>query len=208
LAALPFSAEEAAMRVMELVNFVRRRRATALALLVPLTLSAAPASAQDLFGFLRLFSSPIAREPVYQPYELRALPEFERRTIRRRPKVVRAEPPKIPIKPKVPGEVTNPVPELLADSTLRRGDIVMFPEGPKVFNGQPGRQHALTDFVPVARAGSVVPQSTRKVLASLRPDWNAAWSTERSTAGGKLAENTRDFETTGGVNRKRSRGGD
>jgi hypothetical protein len=194
--------------VMELVTSARWRRATALALLVPVTLSAAPASAQDLFGFLRLFSSPIAREPVYQPYELRALPEFERRTIRRRPKVVRAEPPKIPIKPKAPGEVTNPVPELLADSTLRRGDIVMFPEGPKVFNGQPGTQHALTDFVPVARAGSVVPQSTRKVLASLRPDWNAAWSTERSTAGGKLAENTRDVETTGGVNRKRSRGGD
>ena len=191
--------------VMELVTSARWRRATALALLVPLTLSAAPASAQDLFGFLRLFSSPIAREPVYQPYELRALPEFERRTIRRRPKVVRAEPPKIPIKPKAPGEVTNPVPELLADSTLRRGDIVMFPEGPKVFNGQRGTQHALTDFVPVARAGRVVP-ATRKVLASLRADWNAAWSTERSTAGGKLAENTRDV--TGGVNRKRSRGGD
>ena len=30
----------------------------------------------------------------------------------------------------------------------------MFPEGPKVFNGQPGMQHALTDFVPVSRAGS------------------------------------------------------
>ena len=135
--------------VMELVTFARRRRVSALALLVPLTLSAAPASAQDVFGFLRLFSSPIAREPVYQPYELRALPELERRTIRRRPKVVRADPPKIPIKPKAPGEVTNPVPELLADSTLRRGDIVMFPEGPKVFNGQPGTQHALTDFVPV-----------------------------------------------------------
>ena len=170
--------------VMELVTFARRRRVSALALLVPLTLSASPASAQDVFGFLRLFSSPIAREPVYQPYELRALPELERRTIRRRPKVVRADPPKIPIKPKAPSEVTNPVPELLADSTLRRGDIVMFPEGPKVFNGQPGTQHALTDFVPVSRAGGIVPHHTRKVLASLRPDWNAAWSTERSTAGG------------------------
>ena len=194
--------------VMQLVTVGRRRRATALALLVPLTLSAAPASAQDVFGFLRLFSSPTAREPVYQPHEFRALPEHAPRTVRRRPKVVRTDPPKIPIKPKAPGEMTNPVPQLLADSTLRRGDIVMFPEGPKVFNGQPGTQHALTDFVPVARAGSVVPQSTRKVLASLRPDWNAAWSTERSTAGGKLAENTRDVETTGGVNRKRSRGGD
>ena len=176
---------------------------SALALLVPLTLSASPARAQDVFGFLRLFSSPIAREPVYQPYELRALSDLERRTIRRRPKVVRADPPKIPIKPKAPGEVTNPVPELLADSTLRRGDIVMFPEGPKVFNGQPGTQHALTDFVPVSRAGGIVPHHTRKVLASLRPDWNAAWSTERSPQGGKLAENTRDVETTGGVNRKR-----
>jgi hypothetical protein len=189
--------------VMELATFARRRRVSALALLVPLTLSASPASAQDVFGFLRLFSSPNAREPVYQPYELRALSDLERRTIRRRPKVVRADPPKIPIKPKAPGEVTNPVPELLADSTLRRGDIVMFPEGPKVFNGQPGTQHALTDFVPVSRVGSIVPHPTRKVLASLRPDWNAAWSTERSTAGGKLAENTRDIETTGGVNRKR-----
>ena len=189
--------------VMELVTFARRRRVSALALLVPLTLSASPASAQDVFGFLRLFSSPIAREPVYQPYELRALSDLERRTIRRRPKVVRADPPKIPITPKAPGEVTNPVPELLADSTLRRGDIVMFPEGPKVFNGQPGTQHALTDFVPVSRAGGIVPHHTRKVLASLRPDWNAAWSTERSPQGGKLAENTRDVETTGGVNRKR-----
>jgi hypothetical protein len=45
-------------------------------------------------------------------------------------------------------EVTNPVPDLLTDSTLRRGDIVMFPEGPRVFNGQ-GSKHALTDFVPV-----------------------------------------------------------
>ena len=189
--------------VIELVTSARWRRATALALLVPLTLSAAPASAQDVFGFLRLFSSPTAREPVYQPHEFRALPEHAPRTIRRRPKVVRTDPPKIPIKPKAPGEMTNPVPQLLADSTLRRGDIVMFPEGPKVFNGGPGTQHALTDFVPVSRAGSVVPQSARKVLASLRPDWNAAWSTERSPQGGKLAENTRDVETTGGVNRKR-----
>src|SRR5215207_3804064 len=175
--------------VMQLVTVGRRRRVTALALLVPLTLSAAPASAQDVFGFLRLFSSPTAREPVYQPHEFRALPEHAPRTIRRRPKVVRTDP------PKAPGEMTNPVPQLLADSTLRRGDIVTFPEGPKVFNGQPGTQHALTDFVPVSRAGGIVPHHTRKVLASLRPDhWNAAWSTERSTAGGKLAENTRDIE--------------
>jgi len=109
-----FSTRSRGMRqlVMQLVTVGRRRRATALALLVPLTLSAAPASAQDVFGFLRLFSSPTAREPVYQPHEFRALPELAPRTIRRRPKVVRTDPPKIPIKPKAPGEVTNPVPQL------------------------------------------------------------------------------------------------
>src|SRR5215203_7126978 len=185
--------------VIELVTSARWRRATGLALLVLLTLSAAPASAQDLFGFLRLFSSPIAREPVYQPYELRALPEFERRTIRRRPKVVRAEPPKIPIKPKAPGEVTNPVPELLADSTLRRGDIVVFPDGPRVFNGDHGTRHSLADFEPVSRAASLVPASTRKLVSNLKPSVNMAWSTDKPAAQNKLAVNTRDVETTGSV---------
>jgi hypothetical protein len=177
----------------------------ALGLLVPLSLSAAPASAQDVFGFLRLFSSPPVAREVYQPYDYRPLPDLERRTIRRRPKVVRADPPasKVPIKLKAPGEVTNPVPDLLTDSTLRRGDIVMFPEGPRVFNGQAGSKHALTDFVPVSRAGSVVPSSTRKPLASLRPDSNAAWNAEKSAKGGKLAENTRDVDVTGNVTRKR-----
>jgi len=31
------------------------------------------------------------------------------------------------------GEVENPVPKLSADATLRDGDIVVFPEGPRVF---------------------------------------------------------------------------
>src|SRR5215207_4042618 len=101
------------------------------------------------------------------------------------------------IKPESSWRDDKPGPQLLADSTLRRGDIVMFPEGPKVFNGQPGTQHALTDFVPVARAGSVVPQSTRKVLASLRPDWNAAWSTRgprRAASSPRTPETSRQLE--------------
>ena len=168
----------------QLSMIVAQRLLVTLALLA-VSLSSEPASAQDVFGFFRLFSAPVAREPLYQPHDY---PDLERRTIRRLKKVVRADPPtsKIPIKPKAPGEVTNPVPELLTDSTLRRGDIVMFPEGPRVFDGQAGSKHALTDFVPVARAGSVVPSSTRKLLASLRPDSNAAWNAEKST-GGKLA---------------------
>jgi hypothetical protein len=191
------------------MNVVTRGRPcglVALGLLVPLSLSPAPASAQEVFGFLRLLSSPpVVREPVYQPYDYRPLPDLERRTIRRRPKVIRADPraSKVPIKAKAPGEVTNPVPELLTDITLRRGDIVMFPEGPRVFNGQAGSKHALIDFVPVSRAGSVVPSSTRKLLASLRPDYNAAWNAEKSATGAKLAENKRDVDVTGNVMRKR-----
>jgi hypothetical protein len=127
-----------------------------------------PAGAQDLFGFFRLFSAPVQTEPVYRPYQSRSDPEG--RTIRRPKKLVRGDAPtsKIPIRPKAPGEVANPVTELLTDRTLRRGDLVMFPGGFRVFNGQPGSKHALTDFVPVSQARGVVPSSTRKLLASVR----------------------------------------
>jgi hypothetical protein len=179
------------------------RQALLVAVLLSIFLISPPASAQDLFGFLKLFSAPVEREPVYRPYELRSA--GERRAIRRPKKVARgdAHPTKVPIRPKVPGEVANPVTELLTDRTLRRGDLVMFPEGFRVFNGQPGSMHALTDFVKVSRAGSVVPSSTRKLLASVRPDSNPAWSTERPNSGGELTGNTKDVEVTGNLGRKR-----
>ena len=162
-----------------------------------------PAGAQDLFGLFRLFSAPVQTEPVYRPYQSRSDPE--RRTIRRPKKLVRGDAPtsKIPIRPKAPGEVANPVTELLTDRTLRRGDLVMFPGGFRVFNGQPGSKHALTDFVPVSQAGSVVPSSTRKLLASVRPDFNRAWSTETANSSSKFAESTTSVEATGTVVRKR-----
>ena len=72
----------------------------------------------------------------------------------------------------------NPVPELLADSTLQPGDMVMFPEGLRVFSGRPGNQHTLADFEPVARAGRSVSPATRKLLATLPPGSNPAWSAE------------------------------
>jgi hypothetical protein len=149
-----------------------------------------PVGAQDLLGFFRLFSAPVQREPVYRPYEFQS--GGERRTIRRPKKLVRTDAPanKVPIKRKLPGEIANPVTELLADRTLRRGDLVMFPGGLRVFNGEPGSKHALTDFVPLSRAGSVVPSSTRKLLTNIRPDFNHAWSTETANRSGKFAEST------------------
>ena len=100
----------------------------------------------------------------------------------RRPQVVDVDQPAIkrPLNPKAPGEVTKAVPDLLADSTLQYGDIVMFPDGPRAFVGHPGAQHALTDFEPMARAGSAVSASTRKLIALLRPGSDSAWRAEQA----------------------------
>ena len=157
-----------------------------------------PAAAQSLFDVL--FGRPMARAPVYAPSYYPYAPEFDRAPVRRRPKVVRAAPPvQMPAKPKAVGQVTNPVPELLADSTLRRGDIVVFPDGPRVFNGDHGTRHSLADFEPVSRAASLVPASTRTLVSNLKPSVSMAWSTDKPAAQNKLAVNTRDVETTGSV---------
>ncbi|HEX2053484.1 MAG TPA: hypothetical protein VHJ78_07160, partial [Actinomycetota bacterium] len=102
-----------------------------------LIVAATPARAQDLFGFFRVLFRPVAPVPAYQPFEYRAVPVPERPLVRPRPKAVRLEQPpiKMPTKPKAPGEVVNPLPELLADSTLRPGDLVMFPDGLRAFTG-------------------------------------------------------------------------
>lgn len=162
-------------------------------------LAAQPAQAQSLFDIL--FGRPAVRAPVYEPSYYPYSPDFDRPAIRRRPaKVVRATPPvPVPAKPKPEGQVTNPVPELLADSTLRRGDIVVFPDGPRVFNGDHGARHSLADFEPVARAADLVPASTRKLVSALKPGVNVAWSTDKPPAQNKVAVNTRDVETTGSV---------
>jgi hypothetical protein len=167
------------------------------ALLLPFLVGAEPARAQDFFGLFRLFSPPAA-VPSYQPYDYRSVPSFERPIMRRRPKPVVASDVQKPAPvPKAPGEVTNPVPELLADSTLQPGDMVMFPDGLRVFTGRPGSRHTLADFEPVARAGRTVSPAIRKLLATLPPGSNPAWSAESR---GKLAVMSR-VGTTGSVRR-------
>jgi hypothetical protein len=175
-----------------------------LAVALPFAIGAAPARAQDLFGFFRLFSRP-APAPAYQPFEFRSdpLPERPRPKARPRPKPAPSEQTviKMPDKPKAPGEIENPFPALLADSTLQPGDMVMFPDGLRVFTGRPGGAHRLADFKPVAQAGKAISRATRKLVAGLHPGENVAWSTDRAKAGGKLAANTPDVETTGSVKR-------
>jgi hypothetical protein len=55
---------------------------------------------------------------------------------------------------------------VLADSTLQKGDIVVFPDGPRVYRGGGGSAHRSSDFEDL-RASRLVSESTRKtVLAS------------------------------------------
>jgi hypothetical protein len=140
----------------------------------------------------------MAPVPAYQPFDDRSVPGFERYRLRPRPKPIRLEQPPtpVPVKPKAPGEVANPVPDLLTDSTLRPGDLVMFPDGLRIFTGRPGSQHALADFRPASRAGKSISPATRKLLAAFPPGVNPAWSAENSS---KLAVSR--IETTGSVGR-------
>jgi hypothetical protein len=114
---------------------------------------------------------------------------------------------KKPIEPKPMGEIANPIPALLADSTLRPGDMVMFPDGLRVFTGKPGGSHKLTDFKPLAQAGKHLSRATRKLVAHLLPSENIAWNTDAVRSGGKLAANTDDVTTTGSVNSPKNRKG-
>jgi len=97
----------------------------------------------------------------------------------------------------------NPLPALLAGSTLQPGDLVMFPDGLRVFTGKPGGQHKLADFKPLSQAGKALPRSMRKLIAHLLPGENPAWSTAGLEAGSKLAVNTKDVAATGSVRRTR-----
>lgn len=187
----------------KLVTLARSCSIVAVGLAVPFTISAVPAQAEGLFGFLKLFSPPPAPAPVYQPYQF--APEPERPRIRSRPKpapVAETEVKK-PVKPRTPGEMDNPVPALLADSTLRPGDMVMFPDGLRVFTGQTGGPHKLADFKPLSKAGNAVSRETRKLVARLIPSENPAWNTAALKSGNKLAANTKDVETTGSVRQPR-----
>jgi hypothetical protein len=97
----------------------------------------------------------------------------------------------------------NPVPALLTDSTLQPGDMVMFPDGLRVFTGKPGSQHKLDDFKPLSKAGKALSREMRKLVAHLLPSENPAWTTDGVITGNQLAANTKDVGTTGTVKRTR-----
>jgi hypothetical protein len=102
------------------------------------------------------------------------------------------------LEPPDPEQRPNPLATLLSDPTLRKGDIVMFPDGPRVFRGEQGKRHAAADFVELSKSKDM-PKSTRKVLAGLPVGENSAWSSTAAAATGRLAQGGGDVETTGSV---------
>jgi hypothetical protein len=169
---------------------------------------ATPASSQGLLAALFGFD---AAPPSPRYYDHRVLPRVPPsalplpRATRRasRPKaetaetkrpVIKVEAPPKPITPKPMGEVENPLPKLLADATLRDGDIVVFPEGPRVFKGRVGTKHHLDDFAAITNTS--VGSRTRKLLATMKIGPAVAWSED---TGPKNKMAARDVETTGSL---------
>jgi hypothetical protein len=100
--------------------------------------------------------------------------------------------------PPDPAKRENPLAALLRDPTLRDGDIVMFPGGPKVFRGEPGERHSVQDFVALAAARDV-PPSTRKTVLAMPVGENGAWSSNLQAGRGRMAQRAPDVSTTGSI---------
>lgn len=183
------------------------RGVLAAAFAFPLTLGGVPVQAQGIFSLFRGFSQPVAPAPQPLEYQPAPLSDQPRRRVQPRPKPVPAEQTEVkkPIEPRPMGEIDNPVPALLADKSLRAGDMVMFPDGLRVFTGRPEGPHKLTDFKPVAQAGKTLSRETRKLVQHLIPGENIAWSTDGVRSGGKLAANTKNVDRTGSIERADTR---
>jgi hypothetical protein len=76
---------------------------------------------------------------------------------------------------------TKAVSLVLQDPTLRPGDIVILPDGPKVFTGGSGR-HSRADFEDVTRSHALSKDLRKAVLALTRPAVSPASEARRKVA--------------------------
>lgn len=122
-----------------------------------------------------------------------------------RPQVIRLPSPTLakPTPPD-PSKRDNPFATLLRDPTLRYGDVVMFPGGPRVFRGEPGGRHSVHDFAAVS-ASKDLPSASRKTVLAMPVGENTAWSANVSANTGKVARSTVDVETTGSLGDSRGK---
>jgi len=114
-----------------------------------------------------------APRPASKRIRLASLPDAEPVLTRRaRPSSLEREPTvkekvRHRTKAKLPARepVGDPVAALLNDKTLRRGDIVVLPGGPKVFKGGSSVPHRLSDFEDVSKTKLVGAKTRRQVTA-------------------------------------------
>jgi hypothetical protein len=111
------------------------------------------------------------------------------------PNPARLSPPRTPPDP---SKRENPLAALLRDPTLRYGDVVMFPDGARVFRGERGGPHSVHDFVAVT-ASREVPPVTRKALLAMPVGENSAWSSNTAAPTNKIAGQVQDVGTTGSI---------
>ena len=153
---------------------------------------------QERFAEPRPRIAPRPPRSLYSPYVLdHRFPHRPPRTVREKKRNFKHLETAKPTSKDIP---SNPHLALMTDPTLRPGDIVMFPDGPRVFQGDAGNRHALSDFVPFAKAKSLT-KADRKYLTALRTGVNDAWV--EAPAETKVAQTTRDVETTGSFSKKR-----
>lgn len=135
------------------------------------------AAAQEVTVLYGIRSNPgVERIPVNPPYHYRVAP---------RPEPAAAGVRIIEIAPETPGSgfaalrparSGDPVADLIADPTLRPGDVAMFADGARVFTGAPHGRRELSDFAPAASAARLLPPSVRDHVLSLRPAATQGWA--------------------------------
>jgi hypothetical protein len=156
-----------------------------------------PATAEDS-GFWEVIRSqaPVratAPSPGFSVVLPAALPAAPRPQIVRLPSPTAAK-----AVPPDPDKRENPLAGLLRDPTLRYGDIVMFPNGPRVFRGEPGSRHSPDDFAPVSTARDLAP-STRKIVLAMPVGENGAWTSQIAGGRGRVAQRLPDVHVTGSL---------
>jgi hypothetical protein len=186
------------------------RKCSAIGAAVGVLAAIVPASSEDagIYSFIhseargRSYSPPVRVAPPIAPrIELAPRQRLSRPAVARVPdRAVAEEPsPKIDRDPTTIGEVSNPLPALLADETLRPGDMVVFPDGVRVFRGKPGSRHQLGDFVKPTETKRLA-ASDRKLLARIVVGQNSAWSFD-AVQPSKVADKRRDIDETGSTRR-------
>ncbi|MEH3144510.1 MAG: hypothetical protein PGN34_04000 [Methylobacterium frigidaeris] len=153
-------------------------------LLVSTAAGVKAADGDGLDAFFRGFfaqPAPVAAPvPAYgqpDPYQWAPRSRVSAKVRKHRPRIryvalPKAEAPKPPPRPvaAAPGEKPDIRAALLRDPTLRPGDIVVLPEGPRVFRGDAdAAQHRMSDFEDVRRSTAVNAKTRRDLLAMTTP---------------------------------------